>query len=198
MKRILLGLLLLAALAHPAHAQLTATVVAACGTPPLVNTAGRTGLLTMDTNGLLCSGATVTPGGTQAVNLTQVLGAAHSATNPVFVAPATASTPWAVSGTVTANGGTRSIGITPTDRTITSASGASQQLMAANASRRQLIIQNTGNANCGVNPTGGTAAIGGAGTITLVPNGSYQPAVPTLSAVTVICTITQPIYAEES
>lgn len=105
------------------------------------------------------------------------------------------TSPWVVSGTVT---GAAGLGITPTDRTITSASGSSQQIMAANASRHSLTIVNTGSANCGVNPTGGTAAIGGAGTITLVPTGSYTPRVPTLSAVTVICTSTQPIYGDES
>lgn len=88
-------------------------------------------------------------------------------------------------------------GITPTDRTITSATGASQTVMSALATRKALTIQNTGSANCGVNPTGGTAAIGGAGTITLAPLGSYTPRVPTLSAVTAICTAGQPLYASE-
>lgn len=88
-------------------------------------------------------------------------------------------------------------GITPTDRTITSATGASQTVMAANASRKGLTIQNTGNANCGVNPTGGTAVIGGAGTITLLPAGSYTPRIATLSAITAICTAAQPLYASE-
>ena len=90
------------------------------------------------------------------------------------------------------------LGITPTDRTITSATGSSQQMMAGNASRHSMTIVNTGNANCGVNPTGGTAAIGGAGTITLGPLGAYTPRVPTLSAVTVICTAGQPIYGDEN
>lgn len=94
--------------------------------------------------------------------------------------------------------GSQNIGITPTDRTLTSATGASQTLMASNATRKGLVVQNTGNANCGVNPTGGTAAIGGAATLTLVPQGSYQPRIPTLSAVTVICTAGQPFYAEEN
>jgi hypothetical protein len=94
--------------------------------------------------------------------------------------------------------GTGTIGITPTDHTITSASGSSQQIMAANVSRHSLTMVNTGNANCGVNPTGGTAVIGGAGTFTLVPNGSYTPRVPTLSAVTVICTSGQPLYADDN
>lgn len=90
------------------------------------------------------------------------------------------------------------LGLTPTDRTIASASGSSQQIMAANASRHSLTIANTGNANCGVNPTGGTAAIGAAGTLTLAPLGSYTPRVPSLSAVTVICTAAQPIYGDEN
>lgn len=89
------------------------------------------------------------------------------------------------------------LGITPTDRTVTSATGASQTVMALNASRKGLTIQNTGNANCGVNPTGGTAVIGGAGTLTLLPGGSYTPKIPTLSAVTVICAAAQPLYANE-
>lgn len=100
-----------------------------------------------------------------------------------------------VTGTVTSSA---SLGITPTDRTVTSATGSSQQMMAANASRHSMTIENTGNANCGVNPTGGTAVIAGAGTITLVPLGSYTPRVPTLSAVTVICTSGQPIYGDEN
>lgn len=90
------------------------------------------------------------------------------------------------------------VGITPTDRTITSATGSSQTVMAANAARHSLQIVNTGNANCGINPTGGTAVIGGAGTITIAPLGSYSPRIPTLSTVTAICTSTQPLYADEN
>lgn len=93
---------------------------------------------------------------------------------------------------------TNPVGTTPTDRTITSATGASQQIMGANLSRHSLTIENTGNANCGVNPTGGTASIGGAGTLTLLPFGAYTPRVPTLSAVTIICSAGQPIYADEN
>lgn len=105
------------------------------------------------------------------------------------------ATPIPISGTITDS---NPVGITPTDHTITSASGASQQIMAANASRHSLTIQDTGNANCGVNPTGGTALIGGAGTLTLLPGGSYTPRVPTLSAITVICTAAQPIYGDDN
>lgn len=99
---------------------------------------------------------------------------------------------------VTPSGSGASTGITPTDSTITSATGASQTLMAANATRHSMTVVNTGNANCGVNPTGGTAAIGGAGTLTLFPGGAYTPRIPTLSAVTAICTSGQPLYADQN
>jgi hypothetical protein len=95
-------------------------------------------------------------------------------------------------------GAAATIGITPTDRTVTSATGSSQTLMAANTARHSLNVVNTGNANCGINPTGGTAAIGGAGTLTLAPLGNYSPHIPTLSAVTIICTAAQPVYADEN
>lgn len=111
--------------------------------------------------------------------------------------PASATNPLPITGTVTATAG-NAVGITPTDRTIASASGASQQIMAANATRHSMTIENTGNANCGVNPTGGTAVIGGAGTLTLAPLGAYTPRIPTLSAVTVICTAGQPIYGDDN
>lgn len=88
-------------------------------------------------------------------------------------------------------------GVAYTDRTITSASGASQQIMAANAARVYVLIENTGSANCGVNPLGGTAAIGGAGTFTLAPLGSFAPRVPPNTAITIICTAGQPIFAVE-
>jgi hypothetical protein len=119
----------------------------------------------------------------------------------------TAGTPADVQAVSIASGGVASgafasgsqpIGITPTDRTVTSATGSSQTVTSALATRKSLLIVNTGNANCGVNPTGGTAVIGGAGTITLTPTGSYSPRIPTLSAVTAICTAGQPLYAEES
>lgn len=116
--------------------------------------------------------------------------------------PVTNAGTFAVQAAVTAASGSfasgsQPIGITPTDRTVTSATGASQTLMSALATRKGLVIENTGNANCGINLTGGTAAIGGAGTMTLVPFGSYGPTIPTLSAITAICTAGQPLYAHE-
>ena len=63
-------------------------------------------------------------------------------------------------------------GITYTDKTITSATGSSQVLAVSNASRKSLFIKN-GASNTGLRyATAGTAAIGGAATMTLLP---YEP-----------------------
>ena len=60
-----------------------------------------------------------------------------------------------------------------TDKSITTLSGASQQLLPA-ANFNYILIENNGNANVGINPTGGTAVIGGTGTLTITPNGSLE------------------------
>lgn len=62
---------------------------------------------------------------------------------------------------------------TGTDRSGT-ATTSSTQLAAANPTRRGLNIQNIGANNIGVNEFGGTAAIGTAGTYTIVPQGSLN------------------------
>lgn len=93
--------------------------------------------------------ATFTPSGTQNVNITQILGAAPSATNPLFTSPATS----AVTGSVAA-------------ATITN---SSTQVLAA-ASRKLLAIDNesaTATIACNF---GGTAAINTAGNFTIPPN----------------------------
>jgi hypothetical protein len=51
-----------------------AVVVSACGTPPASYPAGSNRQVTQDTTGKLCTGASVTPGGTQDTNLKQVNG----------------------------------------------------------------------------------------------------------------------------
>lgn len=55
------------------------------------------------------------------------------------------------------------------DRSITSLSGSSQLLMPASTGQRKRIIFANGAATAAVNIKGGTAAIGGAGCITLQP-----------------------------
>jgi hypothetical protein len=199
--RSLTGLALLTILAAFAlrSAQADSLVVTTCGTLPLAYAAGATRLETIDVNGNRC-GTSAPP-----VSLPLPAGASTSAlqttgNTALTTINTTLGTPFQAGGSIgnTAFIATAPIGITPTDRTIASASGASQTLAAANAARHALTIQNIGNANCGVNPTGGTAAIGSAGTLTLVPNGAYTPRIPTLAAVTVICTAGQPIYGEEN
>lgn len=85
------------------------------------------------------------------------------------------------------------------DNSIASLSGASQQAIALNGNRQFLLIENTGNANVGVNLTGGTAAIGGTGTITIVPNGSIllDHVVPQ-NQINVIGTAAQPLCVIEA
>ncbi len=70
-----------------------------------------------------------------------------------------------------------------TDRSGT-ATTSSTQIVAANASRRGLEIQNIGTNNIGVNEFGGTAALGTAGTYTLAPGASLR--IRTNRAVTAI------------
>jgi hypothetical protein len=96
----LLFIVLLAFSVAPADAQqqLQALIVSTCGTPPVSYVAGTYGILTMDTTGKLCDGGGGGGGGTQNVNLTQILGAAPSATNQLWVSPATGAT-FPVSGT---------------------------------------------------------------------------------------------------
>lgn len=60
-----------------------------------------------------------------------------------------------------------------TDRSGTATTG-STQLAAANTARRGLNIQNIGANNIGINEFGGTAAVGTAGTYTIVPGGTLN------------------------
>ncbi|MDE2472923.1 MAG: hypothetical protein KGL35_30480 [Bradyrhizobium sp.] len=88
------------------------------------------------------------------------------------------------------------------DVSISSLSGSSQTAVAASPAgspRTFLMIENVGSANIGVNLAGGTAAIGGTGTATIVPNGSIilDRAVPR-NAVTVVGTAGQPVMIIEA
>jgi hypothetical protein len=59
-----------------------------------------------------------------------------------------------------------------TDRSNAALSGASQQLMAANANRKILIVDNVGATSIALNLTGGAAALNTAGSITILTGGS--------------------------
>ena len=85
------------------------------------------------------------------------------------------------------------------DASITSLTGSSQQALAKNGNRQFLLIENTGSASIGVNLTGGTAAIGGAGTLTIVAGGSIMlDHVVPQNAITVIGTAAQPVAIIEA
>ena len=90
-------------------------------------------------------------------------------------------------------------GVTWTDRTKTSLAGTSETLAAALATRKALLIQNTGASNVGVNLTGGTAAVGGAATLTLESLAilSLSGAECPVGAVTVIGGAGQPLFCLE-
>lgn len=89
------------------------------------------------------------------------------------------------------------------DCSVASLSGASQSITSLSAhgfNRKYLLLCNTGATgdNIGVNLAGGTAALGGTGTITLVPgsckefSSSGNLPLPPANAVTVIGTSGQP------
>lgn len=85
-----------------------------------------------------------------------------------------------------------------TDRSIANLTGASQSLMAANANRRHLLIQNVAANNMGVNLAGGAAAIGVAGTITITPGGYLEIFdYPPVGAITIIGTANDDVTAFE-
>lgn len=85
-----------------------------------------------------------------------------------------------------------------TDRSIANLSGASEQLMAANANRRILIVQNVGATDIAINLTGGAAAINTAGSITIGSGGSITiDNYPPTSAINIIGTLNADVTAYE-
>lgn len=90
------------------------------------------------------------------------------------------------------------IGGAYTDRSIANLAGTSETLMAANASRRLLIVSNAGATAVAVNLTGGTAALNTAGSVTLAAGGSLVlDTYPPTSAITVIGTAAADVTAYE-
>lgn len=90
--------------------------------------------------------------------------------------------------------------VTIVDYSIATLSGSSQQALAASANRSYLHIFNCGTASVGVNLSGGSAAIGSAGTDTLLPNGQInfsEGSIPQ-NAINVIGTSGQPLTIQSS
>lgn len=147
-----LGLLLSLSVAHAqviSNPTNTGPAGAYNSAPPTC-TAGKYCLLQTDANGNLKTVAAGTPSGTQDVNLKQIQGAAPSATNPLWVSPATASTPWTVTGSGTA--GTAAAGVvtvqgiasmTPVLATETpsSAAGAANAFSSTSALASNLVLK---------------------------------------------------------
>lgn len=92
----------------------------------------------------------------------------------------------------------QAIGGIYTDRSIANLSGASQQLMAANANRRVLIIQNVAANAMAVNLTGGAAALNTAGSINIPVGGSITlDNYPSTSIINIIGTANDDVTAYE-
>lgn len=105
MKKLLLALLALAAAVTWGVAQNvtmpppagTTAILCAFNSSPATITSANVGFVNCDANGNVKTVGSGTPSGTQDVNIKQVQGAVPSATNQLWVSPATASTPWAIS-----------------------------------------------------------------------------------------------------
>lgn len=139
--------------------------------------------------------ATITPSGTQNVNVTQILGAAPSLTNPLWMFPATGATfpvsgtfwqaTQPVSGTVTAtvSVGPYPTGATPTTNSATGTTGATTATLAAASAKNTYL--------CGFTITSdATAAV--AGTATVVgPVGGTMSFIQNVGAATAAGILTQ-------
>lgn len=85
-----------------------------------------------------------------------------------------------------------------TNRSIANLSGASEQLMAANANRRILIISNEGATSIAVNMIGGAASLNTAGSITIAAGGSITlDTYPPTGAINIIGTLNADVTAYE-
>lgn len=90
------------------------------------------------------------------------------------------------------------IGVAYTDRSIANLAGTSETLMAANASRRILLIYNIGATSIAVNLTGGTASLTAGGSVVLPAGASLVlDRAPPVGAITVIGTANADVTAME-
>lgn len=148
-------------------------------------TEAKPGYLSFDLSGNLRTVATVTPSGTQNVNLTQILSAAPSLTNPLWVFPATGAT-FPVSGTVTTAGPSTGGGFpnaaTPITISATGTTAATVATLAATSGKTTYIcgFSITSDATAGL---AGNATVAGVitGTMTYIQGVGVAPAVASLT-----------------
>lgn len=101
-------------------------------------------------------------------------GIGNSPQDPIYVTQSTATTDANGAPIAQPTYSTQSAPMTAgTDRS-GSAATTSGQIVAANANRRGLEIQNIGSNNIGINEFGNTAAIGTAGTYTVIPGATMR------------------------
>lgn len=93
---------------------------------------------------------------------------------------------------------TQPIGGAYTDRSIANLSGASENLMAANANRRVLVVSNESVTPIALNLTGGVAALNTAGSITIAAGGSITlDTFPPTALIKIIGTLNADVTAYE-
>jgi hypothetical protein len=94
---------------------------------------------------------------------------------------------------------TQPIGAAYTNRSIANLSGASEQLMPANANRRVLIVSNEGATAVAVNIVGGAAALNTAGSITIAAGGNIVlDTYPPTGVINIIGTLNADVTAFEA
>lgn len=164
-------------------------IAGAYNTTPPTLTDGQAGWAQLDSGGKLLTSSTFTPSGTQNVNLTQILSAAPSLTNPLWVTPATGAT--FVLGTGSAIAG--KVGIDQTTLGTTNAISVSQingvtTLAGNGATGTGALRVSIANDSTGIValPAAGTSVVGtkaaGTAAATSVLTGAvYNSTTPTLT-----------------
>lgn len=150
MKKILLSIIALAVMAGQALTQTPPTVRLCNGTQP--------NCPIVSTGNPLPIAGTVTPSGTQNVNLTQILGAAPSLTNYLWVFPATGAT-FPVSGTV-GYSSQYPAGATPITASATGTTGATTATLAGTSGKTTYICSLSIRSNATAAATGNATVTG--------------------------------------
>lgn len=178
------GFLLLASLQVASAQSLNLIKVTTCGTGSY-----NTPYLTVDATGTLCTGSSAS-GAPSNVNINQINGATPSATNPIWVAPASST----------------AFPITAAPRSAVTAAGcsvgtASALCLAASTANFWIQVQNTSASNSVACSWGGTAALNATGSFLLAPGqsaswGPNSSGVPTNALNCIASAASTPLYVE--